>query len=304
MPVSYLTLALFEDMGFYTSNYSNAEYWVWGKDQGCGFVEGRCEDTWINRPGYFCSDNTQRGCTANRQGKGTCNVKEYNEKLLSYYRHFSDPKKGGDIPPADFCPFTDVQSGSDEWCTDITKTPDNAIFEVFSSDSLCWEYGSSNNLACWKYSCDLTNFTAPILQVEYNGVPYDCPSEGGVISGIGPSNGGIHCPPTSLVCRIPALPPTGTLMTDSSTEQNIPTCSQNHGCFIATAAYGSYSEPRVLQLRQFRDNVLSKTALGREFIAWYYRVSPPLANWIAQHEMARTLVRMLLAPLTFLVQFF
>jgi hypothetical protein len=75
------------------------------------------------------------------------------------------------------------------------------------------------------------------------------------------------------------------------------------GCFIATAAYGSYLHPKVMVLRKFRDAYLLTNAPGRAFVALYYRLSPPLAEIIARHETARTLCRMLLAPLIFAVEY-
>ena len=74
-------------------------------------------------------------------------------------------------------------------------------------------------------------------------------------------------------------------------------------CFIATAAYGSLLEPRVVALRQFRDQYLRRTALGRAFIRFYYRHSPPVAAVIARHEWLRLLVRMLLTPLVLTIAF-
>ena len=68
------------------------------------------------------------------------------------------------------------------------------------------------------------------------------------------------------------------------------------GCFIATAAFGSYQEPHVKILRRFRDQVLLQSSAGEAFVQWYYRASPPLANWIAHHEAARSVTRLALLP--------
>lgn len=69
------------------------------------------------------------------------------------------------------------------------------------------------------------------------------------------------------------------------------------GCFIATAAYGSYQEPHVQLLRDFRDRILLPTSLGAKFVDWYYRTSPAYALWIAKHDPARAVARVFLLPL-------
>lgn len=67
-------------------------------------------------------------------------------------------------------------------------------------------------------------------------------------------------------------------------------------CFIATAAFGSPMEPHVELLRNFRDQVLGKFSLGKKFIRFYYQNSPPVAEFIAQSDVLRTLVRGVLWP--------
>jgi len=63
------------------------------------------------------------------------------------------------------------------------------------------------------------------------------------------------------------------------------------GCFIATAAYGTDTAKEIDILREFRDAVLLPNSLGAEFVSLYYKISPPIANFIAQHEVLRTVVR-------------
>ncbi|MCP3880977.1 MAG: isopeptide-forming domain-containing fimbrial protein [Sulfitobacter sp.] len=68
------------------------------------------------------------------------------------------------------------------------------------------------------------------------------------------------------------------------------------GCFIATAAYGSPLEPRVEILRQFRDGFMLNNAIGRAFVDFYYKYSPPMADVIAERDTLRILVRLILLP--------
>lgn len=69
------------------------------------------------------------------------------------------------------------------------------------------------------------------------------------------------------------------------------------GCFIATAVYGSYWEPHVMTLRQFRDSHLLTNKLGTKLIKAYYKHSPSIANYIAKHDGLKTLARVGIAPL-------
>ena len=55
--------------------------------------------------------------------------------------------------------------------------------------------------------------------------------------------------------------------------------SNNSGCYVATAIYGSYDCPQVWTLRRFRDDCLAKSWYGRTFIRTYYTISPTLVKW-------------------------
>ena len=69
------------------------------------------------------------------------------------------------------------------------------------------------------------------------------------------------------------------------------------GCFIATAAYGSKFEKHAQLLRRFRDLYLMPNNIGRAFVKAYYKYSPPMADFIAQHDSLKTMARWGLAPL-------
>ena len=69
-------------------------------------------------------------------------------------------------------------------------------------------------------------------------------------------------------------------------------------CFIATASYGvNNGEGVVGLLCDFRDNVLLTNPLGEAFVKAYYKLSPPVADVIAESEPLKAAVRVALKPL-------
>jgi hypothetical protein len=74
-------------------------------------------------------------------------------------------------------------------------------------------------------------------------------------------------------------------------------------CFIATAAYGTETAAELDILRDFRDQVLLKNTLGSRFVEAYYKLSPPIADFIAKNDFLRAIVRELfIDPVVILLQ--
>ena len=69
------------------------------------------------------------------------------------------------------------------------------------------------------------------------------------------------------------------------------TQTNDQGCYVATAVYGSYDCPEVWTLRRFRDNVLAKTWYGRLFIRLYYAVSPTAVKLFGDCEWFQNFFR-------------
>ena len=67
-------------------------------------------------------------------------------------------------------------------------------------------------------------------------------------------------------------------------------------CFIATAVFGSPMADEVQILRKFRDTYLMTNGFGKTFVAFYYRYSPPLANFLRNHDTLKGMVRLALLP--------
>jgi hypothetical protein len=67
-------------------------------------------------------------------------------------------------------------------------------------------------------------------------------------------------------------------------------------CFIATAAYGTPMVEEVEILHEFRDKYLLTNPAGQAFVDFYYRVSPPIAQFITKHPSLKLIVRAGLMP--------
>jgi len=67
-------------------------------------------------------------------------------------------------------------------------------------------------------------------------------------------------------------------------------------CFIATAAYGTSVAEEIGILRKFRDEYLLTNPVGTTLVEFYYRVSPPIAEFITEHPSLKPIVRAGLLP--------
>lgn len=78
-------------------------------------------------------------------------------------------------------------------------------------------------------------------------------------------------------------------------------CRDNKGrCFIATAAFDSPEALEVLQLCQFRDQILVNTNGGRKFIQLYYKYSPRIAFFLDNNAWLKPSVRKALRPIAWI----
>lgn len=80
-------------------------------------------------------------------------------------------------------------------------------------------------------------------------------------------------------------------------DEEEPEAASAGGCFVATAAYGSWSHPDVAALRRFRDEVLVRHRAGRAFIRAYRAVGPKLARLVTPAGLSGRAARALISPL-------
>jgi hypothetical protein len=96
--------------------------------------------------------------------------------------------------------------------------------------------------------------------------------------------------PTEAIAHSGDTPPPPMVALRSDTNQI------SASCFIATAAYGSSMAPHVKVLREFRDRFLLANRVGKSLVDFYYKTSPPLADFIKKHAHLRTIIRLGLLP--------
>jgi len=68
------------------------------------------------------------------------------------------------------------------------------------------------------------------------------------------------------------------------------------GCCVATAAYDTPMAEEIRILREFRDEYLLTNPVGRALVDVYYKVSPPIAEFITEYPSLKPIVRTALVP--------
>ena len=73
------------------------------------------------------------------------------------------------------------------------------------------------------------------------------------------------------------------------------TQSTSSDCFVATAAFGTPLQAEIQILREWRDNELSFSIAGRQFIDIYYKMGPHLARLVEKNKfiarISRSIIR-------------
>jgi leishmanolysin len=207
---SSLTLAFFEDTGFYTANYGVAQdaQMNWGRNRSCTFLQQKCNSQQITSREFCFDENPKsRYCTFDRLGKGYCGVSEYSTALPAHFQYFSSPLKGSAVSLSDFCPA--VLPFSNIICVDSSASDSQDIFgSTYSPQSRCFEsnlistdfgVSSGSDARCFTYVCEGSQ-----LIIGVKGQSAACPADGSAgnadISTLRGYHGNIVCPPASELC--------------------------------------------------------------------------------------------------------
>lgn len=140
--ISPITLAVFEDSGWYTVAYEFGDRWIAGKDwgfkQGCAFATQKCTASNAGSPPHFffgASLGDESLCTVERRFKGKVTTQAYASALPVQFRYFSMSTWGGSSDVHDYCPSVNPVTDLD--CTSISMPAVSERGEIAGVNSLC-----------------------------------------------------------------------------------------------------------------------------------------------------------------------
>jgi hypothetical protein len=208
--ISDITLALFEDSGFYQVNYYTGGLFKFGKNKGCAFFNRKCLYNGVTSfSDEFCTNYNQESCTNSRTNKGSCIVYNYNTEVPEEYRYFTNPRYGGFLA-ANYCPVTDVESNlknNDYYPNSCNYgTPSLSDYgEIIGDKSFCFNSSllpSSSTLEAEYhsiyYEVECVNKNKQII-IKYGSTSVNCPTSGGSFSPSG-FKGTVICPKYYDIC--------------------------------------------------------------------------------------------------------
>lgn len=248
--ISDITLALFEDSGWYQANYYTGGLFRFGKNAGCGFLNSTClTDKIPNYPNEFCNAAYSSICSAGKTTRAICYIANYNTTLDLPFRYFSDPKEGG-FPYADYCPVAAVVTNSSYYYPSSCTAGYNQYSSLF-------EESISDSSACFSSSLLSTNFTLIRGQGKratcYN---YKCAANNTLIVTIG--NSTINCTQTNAYMTIPGYnghlkcPDYNLICTTTTPCNNLIECAAKRS--IALDSSYAYINPNIKTITNGTDN--------------------------------------------------
>ena len=212
--ISEITLALFEDSGWYKVNYFTGGLFRYGKNKGCNFVQKKCIiGGKSSYPNDFCVAGGASMCFASRTSKGFCDLGSKPLPIPQAYRYFSDAATGGFLY-ADFCPVARWDGDSENnmffssSCAYGVKTYGD-LGETIGSNSACFmsslvpkslsnfdSMKGQNRAICYIYKCNSDDETYNVTILDKT---ITCNKEGGVktVDGL---DGGFYCADYFSVC--------------------------------------------------------------------------------------------------------
>ncbi|TPP46617.1 Leishmanolysin family protein [Leishmania donovani] len=212
---SALTMAIFQDLGFYQADFSKAEEMPWGRNAGCAFLSEKCMEQNITKwPAMFCNIDDAVRCPTSRLGLGVCGIAFQRFPMLAYWQYFTDPLLAGISAFMDYCPV--VEPYGDGSCAQRTSKANASLvsFNVFSDAARCIDgafrpktsHGIIKSYAglCANVRCDTATRTYSVQVHGGSGYANCTPGlrvELSTVSSAFEEGGYITCPPYVEVCQ-------------------------------------------------------------------------------------------------------
>ena len=212
MAISDITLALFEDSGWYTVNHYTGGLFRYGRNQGCDFILKKCIINEKSNFDEFCTVSGEQMCYGSHLTKGKCYLKSEIENISVNYQYFSDPTKGG-YGPADFCPVAIVEypsEGSYPYMTHCKVGKVNEALKIsgekigdhsacFMSSLMEQSQGERPDNAALCYEVDKCDNSTKTYVVKVNGKEANCTSSKEKVK-IEGYTGELECAPFDRIC--------------------------------------------------------------------------------------------------------
>lgn len=196
---SDLTLALFEDSGWYKPDYAYSASINFGYMKGCDFHNKKCivnEKTLFHE---FCTDTAATLCSASHLEKGKCKIVDYGEDLDEAFQYFSDPEIGGNAF-TDYCPLVSLSVS----CR-ASNSANREYGEKFCDNCRCIEgyFGLSSSSRTIHASCHEVDCVDGVVVISVSGTKVYCETEGQMMDVDG-FKGKLRCPNYETVCVTPS----------------------------------------------------------------------------------------------------
>ena len=210
--LSDISLALFEDTGFYKVNYYTGGLFKFGKNKGCDLFSKKCLSSSGPLTEDFCSIRNQPMCTPTKTMKAHCAIYDYSSttaEIPSEYQYFDNPNYGG-FMAANFCPVARGNYSDSvyypESCKIGTSSLSSEYGEKIGDTSFCFissliptssNYNVDSRAICYEVQCDSNNKQ---IIVSIGSTKINCPTSGGIISNPSGYKGTITCPKYIDIC--------------------------------------------------------------------------------------------------------
>ena len=198
---SEISLALFEDSGWYLANFDYSQKLKWGFKAGCKWFEEKCIKEQKAQLEGFCDDSSDlMKCDVFGLGYGNCEI-GFNENISPHERYFTDPVLGGQ-EAFDYCPTIEVTSSNR--CRSTESFSKTLYGEQKHINSRCFinsliKTDSSSPARSVQGGCYyVESCTSQEVVIRISDQTISCPYGSKItVSGF---SGYLHCPHSPLFC--------------------------------------------------------------------------------------------------------